>query len=425
MTEPLTVDGLTDTETATRRLRAAGLELSKAEPMYIRHKPGQTTVIAYRFTLADSETWGYARWCTDPDRAREIYVKATCMRPRPSLIGRGLTRLDPHTVLYAFPNDARLRALRWYTQPRKLKRSLEPLAWPDERISGRRTSVEILRYKPERRVVAKVTFTTTQLGTRPVLVRYSTQRQAHKLAAIASHLRRHGVDTPAPILQLDGGRVAIDDFIVGRQLRDVVQLTGADGASLGAALRRLHMTPPLPCLGRRTAMTDLAKTREGLRGLASLRPSLGTAVAALAEQLTRSLPITNAADVVLHGDLHAKNILVAGDGVAFVDLERVAVGPAAIDLGYFKAHAIALAIRQPGWSPTALDHAEAMIEHYRAATDPIASATLGWHTAIGLIDQALLVTRHLEHRWQKTSAQLLDAADTQLRNRTIASGIPR
>jgi len=257
------------------------------------------------------------------------------------------------------------------------------------------------------------------------LVRYSTQRHAYQLAAIASHLRRHGVDTPAPIAQLENGRVAIDDFIEGRQLRDVIQITGAKGASLAAALRRFHTTPPPPGVTGRTATTDLAKTCEGLTGLAALQPSLGPAVDALIQRLARTLPSTDASCVVLHGDLHAKNILVAGDVTAFVDLERVAVGPAAIDLGYFKAHAIALGIRQPGWSPTALHHAESMIDNYRSAADPIGPAALGWHTAIGLIDQALLVTRHLEHRWQRSSAELLDAASIQLRSRAGLSGVPQ
>ena len=113
---------------ATQRLVDAGLDVTTASPDYVRHKPDQTTVIGYRFANAVGETSrGYAVWCSDRDRASAIYAKALSLRPRDCALGPGVARLDDKTVIYGFPNDARLRRLRWYSQPRKIKRSLHGL----------------------------------------------------------------------------------------------------------------------------------------------------------------------------------------------------------------------------------------------------------------------------------------------------------
>ena len=427
MKQSISLDELLSSEAATAHLSAAGVEVAKAEPTYIRHKPGETTIVAFRFTLPDaSHTWGYAHWCMDPRRADEIYSKATTLRPRPSAMGAGLSRLDPHTVLYAFPNDARLRQLRWYTNPRKLKRSLQAVVGPEQRLSKRRTSVSVLRYKPERRVVAKLELGTADGLRRPLVLRYSTKQQASQLASISRHLLSHGVAVPAPVAQLEDGRVCLDEFIEGNELRGEIRLGRGDevpsrAKQLANALSAFHATPPPLVVERRTPLAELAHARQGLLGLASFVPDLDGVARALTQKLVSELPVSTSREVLVHGDLHAKNILVDRDDMTFVDLERVAVGPAAIDLGCFRAHAIALGIRQPGWSPTALEHADATIDRYRSHAGSGPPPAVPWHTAIGLIDQALLVVRHLEDRWPTTSAQLLDAAMTQVGRPAVAA----
>lgn len=416
---------LTDASVATAQLRAAGYDIAVAEPGYVRHKPGETTIVAYRLTRAgDEPTWAYAHICQDERRAAQIYQKAASLRPRPSRLGPGLTRLDAHTVFYAFPNDARLRRLRWYTDPRKIKRSLEKLAGPNGRISGSRTVVDVLRYKPERRVVARVDLATTERN-RPLLVRYSTRRQAHHLARVAAHLRSHGINTPAPILQLDGSRVTVDEYIGGSQLRDAIRDDAVAPADLAGAIGRFHATDPPARVEHRTAAGDLARLIEGLAGLGTWHPELTETARRTVDALQRLLPSPSTRIVTLHGDLHAKNVLVDSARLAFIDLERVAVGPPAIDLGFLRAHTIALGVRQPGWSPRATAHIEAVTECYRWDGGVLSDDDLAWHTAIGLAEQALLVARHLEGRWQTTSAELLELAQRQLdRTHSTAGAAP-
>lgn len=57
------LEELLDETAATARMNAAGMDTT-ATPLYVRHKPGETTIIAYRFSLADgTSTHGYAHWC--------------------------------------------------------------------------------------------------------------------------------------------------------------------------------------------------------------------------------------------------------------------------------------------------------------------------------------------------------------------------
>ncbi|MEL7209103.1 MAG: hypothetical protein AAGK32_12880, partial [Actinomycetota bacterium] len=175
-------------------LSARGLDVARMTPSYVRHKPGQSLTVAYEIeTGAQKPTWGYVHWEADQARCDHRWAKSLTLRPRPSGFGPGLCRLDQHAILYGLPNDARLRRLRWYTAPRKLKRALAPLGGSGPPFSAKRTSVDILRFKPERRMVAAVELGRADGFRRRVVVRYATARNAPMLAAAATHLSRHGL----------------------------------------------------------------------------------------------------------------------------------------------------------------------------------------------------------------------------------------
>lgn len=419
---PATLTDLADPTLTTARLRSAGYRVSHAQPAYIRHKLGQTTIIAYRLELCDgTNTWSYAHWCQDPGRADEIHHKALTLRPHPSRAGPGLSRIDNHTIFYAFPNDAQLRRLRWYTEPRKLKRSLEALTGTGGRISGSHTTVDVLRYKPERRAVARVDLATTT-GRQPLLVRYSSQRQALRLSHVATHLRAHGIDTPAPLAQLDDDRVNVDEYIEGVQLCDAVRTKTIEPAVIASAIARFHATSAPAATPRRTAAGDLSRALHGLAGLSAWDRSLAHPARTTATALRAHLPQTSSNLALLHGDLHSQNVLASDQRISFVDLERVAIGPAAIDLGFLKANAIALGVSQPDWSPHAADHARSVTDLYQSDVAELHSGELAWHTALGLVEHALLVARRLETNWQHASRQLLEAAQHQIHRPRVTSG---
>ncbi|MGH1489584.1 MAG: phosphotransferase family protein [Acidimicrobiales bacterium] len=409
---------LLDEQQATQQLTDAGLDLAIATPDYVRYKPKQPTMIGYRFLSRDgSETRGYAVWCPDPPRASAIYDKALSLRPRRSVFGPGVIRLNDNAVVYGFPNDARLRRLRWYSQPRKIKRSLHGLPGLLDDISSHRTNVEVLRYKPERRVVVRIDLVSRTRLKIPVVLRYTTGRDAPLLAKTAEALRRNGVATPAPLAQIENGRVGIDEFAAGEQLRSIIDRGLASPAATADAIQHFHRTTPPSGTAKRLIDDDLFQARKALSGLAELHPSLAGPLAALAQRLSRTAPHNPGPLRLIHGDLHPKNILGDPTGhddtITFVDLERAAVGQPASDLGRLLGHAKALEIRDPGSYATATEFAQTVIDRYRVGV-PIPDAELSWYTAIALIDQATLVARHLEGDWRWSSAYLAAAAFREL-----------
>lgn len=422
---PSPVADLLDEHSASEILRQAGLSFARAVPGYLRHKPGETSIVSYLFDVEGSAApgLGYAQWCERIDRADEIHHKALSLRPQPSSVGVSTIRVDDHTVFYGFPNDPRLRRLRWYTTPRKLKRVLASLAPTGHRISGSRSSSLVLKYKPERRVVAHVELVTVQGSRQDLLLRYTSGRHAGQLAATAEALLANSVNTPAPLAQLDDGRVGVDEFIEGSELRTWVRQGGSVADQLAADLRTFHLTGPPRGTRVRHAVDDLANALAGLRSLCLWDPELAVLARDVAARLTPAQPATEARGALIHGDLHDKNVLVNNDQVWFIDLERAAVGSPASDLGRLLAHAISLEIRQPGWSPGSLAHAEAVIEAYRRlpGAAKIDERTLAWFCAIALVDQALLVTRHVEAGWATSARALLATAIDQLARSTTSS----
>jgi len=418
---PAPVVDLLDDTTATATLRRAGLAITHAQPDYIRHKSGETSIISYRFALpgSDAAGLGYAQWCQRSERADEIYDKALTLRPRPSSVGVSTIRVDAHTVFYGFPNDARLRRLRWFSTDRKLHRAFASLARPGEQLLGAASTSTVLKYKPERRMVARIDLATSR-ETRRLLIRYTTTRSARHLAATATALLDHGVQTPAPIAQLDDARVGVDTFIDGVELQTWIRNGDAIAAELATAMRSFHRTPPLTTTPDRRPSDDLANAIDGLATLSIWNRILADLARSVAGFLIATEPPAPDHLSLIHGDLHDKNVLVNDAGVWFVDLERTAAGSVASDLGRLRAHAISLGIRQPAWSPNSLDHADAVIDHYRfggehGRVSAIDDHSIAWHCAIALVDQALLVTRHVERGWEANADALLESAIAELR----------
>ncbi|MCB0990983.1 MAG: aminoglycoside phosphotransferase family protein [Acidimicrobiales bacterium] len=381
-------------------------------PTYIRHKPGQSTVIAVEVTSGPSVAHGYVVRYEDPARARVAFAKAGTRRMQDTPLGAGVRMLGGSAVLRLMPNDARLGRLRWYTDTRKIKRSLASLTDAGDLISGKASNVTVLRYKPERRLVAHVAATTVSGARHDWLLRYTARPGAQQLANIAKRIADAGVTTPSTVATLEDDRVSIDQFLAGVQLFDL--LVGAEQTplsppvDLAERLAHLHsiQSPTTPTA--RHAHADLNKTCGGLQVLSNWSHSFAEPGLRLARALGRRVPDDVYCPTLIHGDLHLKNVMATADGYAFVDLERAQPGRPETDLGTLVAQSISAAVR-PGRSSALADFCAATVDAYsgRHALD---QQSLRWWTSVALAEQALLTARHLEPEWEQTVAQLLELA---------------
>jgi aminoglycoside phosphotransferase (APT) family kinase protein len=394
-----------DGDDVAQRLSAAGLDIDRARPVYLRDKPGQTLVVGYELTHGATVERGYLRWCSDPRRAADDRRKAYAMSPTPSALGPGVVDVDDHATVRILPNDARLRRARWYLTPRKLKRTLCDLDHGGQTLSGSATSVTVLTYKPERRIVARIDLGYRDGHRTAVLMRYATRSHAPALASIAAHLRHHGVATARPIAQLERGAVGIDEFLDGVDLPRAAASGPAPQIAEAVAdqIAAFHRVAPPSGVAVRPRDRELAAALESLAWL-RVRRFAGRGLAATVGRglVSASTRAAVAPAVLVHGDLHDRNVLVdvtaaGGPTAAVIDLERVAVGEAALDLGRLLAAGITGSLlTRP--SSTDLAVIAGIVDGVIARGDHVVDdpAALAFHVAKEMVAAALTAARHLE-----------------------------
>jgi len=187
----------------------------------------------------------------------------------------------------------------------------------------------------------------------------------------------------------------------------------ADLERFGAAVAAFHRlsVPHAPPLDRFSP----AHLRDDAAIIRTIRPDVSNAVEHLVARLIAAA-VPDAGAVCLHGDLHPKNAIVCGDRVTLIDVEDVALGAAAADIGSLLASLVYR--RETGrLSREAYRvRVQAFFGGYEAVRRLPATSSIQWHTAAALLVERATraVTRirplGLEHlpALLSTSERLLD-----------------
>ncbi len=171
-------------------------------------------------------------------------------------------------------------------------------------------------------------------------------------------------------------------------LDQACEVSDAAARQVGSLLAGLHATP-VPtqrCVGVDELRERLALVSDTL---AIVEPRWEGAVRALAGALTRGTGAAcEAKSVTLHGDLHPRNILIAGDRMGLIDLDGLRLGPALTDLGDWIADALYRALLAGHSTANALTACRAFVDAYASASETVCSeAGLAWSTANSLLCQ--------------------------------------
>ncbi|MBW3642677.1 MAG: phosphotransferase [Actinobacteria bacterium] len=401
----------------------AGLEVAAAAPDYLRLKPETGALVG--MTIDGRGAQGehvrlpaYVR-TTSEERAAALAAKwrrvdeQTPLGPAVRLLPGG------RSVLFLFPADARLRGLRSVVRMSKLKRALaelEELGATGFVVSGRRSSLVLLRYKPERRIVAKAELSLSDHdGGRPrrrVILRYFSDARGGALAGVAARLRASSLGplVPKPLGTLFEDRLFIEEEVAGVELAAAVRAGSAEAEPVAEALVRLHGS----CLSlgpSRPPGALLDSAARGLRNVALLAPGLRTHLEEVVARLSARRHAGGTGPV--HGDLHLHQIVLAGAGPVLVDLERVAEDDPLLDLGGLVAHLRVLARRDEGVGALRRFEEE-LVETYLRLARPRVDGDLGFAISCGLVQQALLAARCLEPDWPLAAQAALGLADSAL-----------
>ena len=323
-------DDLLDDDTAGARLgglldrvRGAGTTGDCAR-LRAKYRMGESLRMTYRVTRAAGDLLVSARMFPAAKapvqflRARDAAATQGA-DPRSVLVDEEL-----NTVFWVFPQDRKLLGLDRLTSPPPGLRDVFGAPW---------TRSELVAYAPEKAATvrcadphgATVGFAKVQGGD-------DGRRSVATLRAARRGLPEHGpLLLPTAIGYLPDHHLALFSPAPGRPLHQLDR-TAVPGAmaALGEALAVLHAQPTEGF----AAFTRLAPSSLATAGrlVRTARPDLAPVTDELVAVLLATAPAP-APGVLLHGDLHPKNVLVHDGGVSLVDLDQAGAGPAAAELG--------------------------------------------------------------------------------------------
>jgi streptomycin 6-kinase len=386
-------------------------DFESARITYVKYKPGTNCLVGYQLEVAGASLDVYAKAypCTAQNKLRKAREQPSVPGP----LGPGRIVLeDCAVVVSVFPNDSKVTTLACVADAEARERVLRELVPNRPDLWG--GTVQRLVYKPERRYVGRVI---TDDGPRAALKVY-TEDEYCASRRNGEAFQSHGPFRIAPLLgRSDSHRMLAFEWLPERPLSEVISDPELDlnaVAIAGAGIAALHAQEPqgLACRSRQTEAAGLVSEATWLGFVC---PRLASQAAALAQRLAARLMREPALDRPIHGDLHARQVLLGGGTVTILDLDRAVRGDPAADLGNFIAHLQREVVRGnlPPGRVDRLKHA--LLEGYRAATGRAIPAQLDLYIAAGLFGLALRFFRYAEPEWAERAAATLERAEAILK----------
>ncbi|MCU1531183.1 MAG: aminoglycoside phosphotransferase family protein [Arthrobacter sp.] len=368
----------------------------------VRYKPRTSALVAFRHPGSGKEDHGWA--LTTADNCK-LHGRAQSSASRGG--GIRLVRPDPRhgddvVAIGGITDDWALRKnLRWLGN-----HGLERLGVVQrpgyELLSG---DARVLRYKPERRLVLM-----EQTPTASIVIKIAAQSAHDDLDRLfQQRLEQHGV----PVLPRLGDAGCSRHGISASPAwgdRDLVASDDQEGARrAGEALARLHGIPA-QAKSWPARFEDLQwQITATYKMVGTLLPALDGPAALVADRIRRQLEDRqdSGAEVLVHGDFSADQVLIGGSEVRLIDFDRAHNGATEVDLGSFAAveemsrwrghagpvraphtdHLIDGYVRSGGqFSPAAMD-AWAAFRMFSSSVDPFRDRTPEW---------AADISRHLD-----------------------------
>lgn len=390
-------------------LRMHGTQLESCCAERIKYRPRRNCSLSYRLQLRDTATNRTfeqrvaARVCTSEDAVRRAghagaaVLAATAAGPALRLF----PALDMLT--WWWPNDPKLSAPRVLADERVLREQVLPEVVAA--LSGGHGTLidyqlEVVQYVPEHRLCARVDLHWLACGGRVRQTVYAKSSRepggatAHAIlrdlqaseAWHAGHLR-----TPRALLWQPAFGLHWQEALPGRAMQDLSPAESLCLAPrLGEQLAALHGTA-VAAPRVVTPQSLRARLDEVCDILAYVLPDSSAALRRARDYLYpgfAALELAGTAAVTLHGDLHARNILVDGGELGLIDLDGLQRGPAVMELGGWIAGCMYRALLEQ--ATPARDSAtwRAMFDAYAGAGGRVPNAqVLAWATAWNLLCQ--------------------------------------
>ena len=400
-------------ETLSRLYPDAGI--TRAEPRYVRYKRGTSCLVAYVVHTSAGCVEVYARAygsALDDKVTRVAQVEGS-----PSPLGAGVKVVPkPGLAYFPFPNDHELAALRHLgDESAQIEMLREALPASEALWTGR---IEPLRYKPERRFVARLSGTNGTAAALKFYTRadYEAVRDLNEVFTSTPPLR-----VARPVARAKRFRMAAVEWLDGETLQSALvedRATADAYRNVGIALAVLHGQSSNK-LRARQAAEDYAESLTGAAtALAGVVPRLHKRATRLAERLGAGVQQRYWREGrAIHGDLSSDQILLTDDAVGVVDFDRASKGDPRIDLGTFAARLSFDVICGAMSQGTAETCNEAVVDAYRETSEKDVTRGLRRFTAASLLRMAVEPFRFRHVNWPDRVEEIVARAEALARRR--------
>jgi Ser/Thr protein kinase RdoA (MazF antagonist) len=347
------------------------LTVERVRANYIRYKPLTSCLVRYDVTTAFGQEVMYVN-AYDPS-APEKLEKALEVA---QLETHCKTLEDENLVLHRFPNDSKLKKIRVFenTDERQLLlQKVLPECYD--------ATLEILAYKPQRRLAAKVSH-----PNKHAVLKFYTKSSYDGAKLKAKAMLTQSVVKHSQLLGRSSNfGVLAFAWQEGMLLRAALLSPRFDinvMKNVGATLAALHSQKlELPV---RLREKETGRVAELVTYLSWLQPALKSRLDKVLAYIQTTLADAPEPMATLHGDFYSKQILLCNKDIAFLDFDEACLGDAAFDLGLFIAHLEADAMR--GFlSPSGLERArDCFLQGYEEAAKSLPS-TVTLYTVIGML----------------------------------------
>jgi Ser/Thr protein kinase RdoA (MazF antagonist) len=356
-------------EVISERLARDGRPVEGCERVRATYRFGESLRVLHRVDV-DGHTFHVAARTFSPDRldgvARRVRERAVPTDPLEPVVA--VPELG--AVFWTFPNDRKLV-------------SLPALPATVAAMLGRAPSLRLAAYAPEK---SAAVLCADDAG-RPLAY---AKLYADGAGATAARLHTElagslAGSAAAPRLPGILGYSISTRTLVVEPVEGVPVSDRDHFRAFGAALATVHGLAAPPGLARFERLLP-PRLQRAARLVGAARPDVAGAARGLAERLVRSRGRSSEEPSVLHGDVHPKNALVDDGRITLIDLDQLAAGPAAEELGS------ALARLEYRHVTTGLDDglADALLDGYAAVRDLPSPQALAWSTAAALLSERAL-----------------------------------
>jgi aminoglycoside phosphotransferase len=303
---------------AERLERALGVRIDDCFQTRVKYRVGARLRLVHRVRTGSSTFDVAASTFPTVERSERAHAEAAGRARTTGPVPPVALDRELSTVFWTFPNDRKVEHLAALAEPAPSLARLLP-AW---------SRSSLVAHAPEQAATVRcldaegrpVAFAKTYAGEEGERTARVHETLANELGTGDPELR-----VPQVLAHSPRHRTLIVEAMAGRPLAQ-----SEDYRRLGRALARLHDLPSVD--GARFQRADPDRLAEAARLIGLVRGDVAEKAQDLAGE-TSSLLDAQAEACCLHGDVNSGNALLENGRVVLIDLDQVAVGPAAAELG--------------------------------------------------------------------------------------------